>query len=222
MFKMNHLLAAALMLAVVSPALRADDDMLGDLLKNAPAAKTPAGAPETSPAPPSTQPWKIPSYARKGTVELNSGKKLAGPIWTTMQTPLRFWQEENKTYRDLDFSILRSVEVVVRSATMEPDWRWLKEGSDQKVYSGKHYPMVDLAYRATLVNGQTIEGTVVAPIFIYDGTKPRNLALYKKYKGTLEETLTDVTYIKQMTFDAAPAAAPPSDKTTTKLPLIID
>ena len=63
---------------------------------------------------------------------------------------------------------------------MEPDWRWLKEGSDQKVFSGKKYPNVELAYKFTLLNDQTVEGTVVAPVYTFDGEKKRTLAPLQK------------------------------------------
>ena len=105
---------------------------------------------------------------------------------------------------------------------MEKDQRWLKEGSDQKVYSGKQYPNIQLTYQFTLVNGQVIAGGVVAPVYLFDGTKDRTLALYKKYKGTLDETLNDLVYIKSITFNApAPTAAGTAGK-TTKLPLLPD
>ena len=102
---------------------------------------------------------------------------------------------------------------------MEPDWRWLKEGSDQKIFSGKKYPNLDLAYQFTLLNDQTIEGPVLAPIYTVDGQKTRTLALYKKYKGKLDETLKDLVYIKTITLTPAdPAATPPPQ--SKKLPLI--
>ncbi len=217
----HHLLACGFcVIAFGLSAAHADDDQLEELLKSAPAASAPAPVPESGPA--TSQPLKLPPYAREGTIELNNGQKLTGPIWSTYKTPLRLWIEDAKTYRDIDLAIIKTIEVNVRSATLEPDWRWLKEGADQKVYSGKNYPMVDLAYHVTLINGQSVDGTVVAPIYIYDGKKPRSLALYKKYKGTLEETLSDIAYIKQITFSETGVAATLSDNTTTRLPLIED
>lgn len=197
-------------------------------------AAKPATAPSTLTAPnsPENKPTtdalgtlapKAPADSRLGTVTLNNGIKLEGRIWTTMDTPLRVWVEETKTYRDIDLSLIQRVDVHVLAETMEDDWRWLKEGSDQKVYSGKKYPNVSLAYKFTLVNGQQIEGTVVAPIYFVDGAKARTLALYKMYKGKLDETLKDLVYITAITFDPPASNASASQPApTTKLPLLDD
>jgi len=164
---------------------------------------------------------KAPVGARVGSVKLNNGVTIEGQIWTTLDTPLRVWQEETKTYRDIDLSLVKRIDVKVLSETMEDDWRWLKEGSDVKIYSGKKYPNVELAYQFTLLNDQTIEGTVVAPIYTNNGDKRRTLALYKKYHGKLDETLKDLVYITSIEL-APPTAAviEANEKKTKKLPLI--
>ena len=83
---------------------------------------------------------------------------------------------------------------------------------------GKKYPLVELEYAFTLVNGQTVEGGVVAPIYaVDDAGKKHALALYKKYKGKLDETLKDVAYIKTMELKGSGIA---EEKRTGKLPLI--
>jgi hypothetical protein len=205
----------------------ADDD-ISDLVHSAkPAATAPAEAAAPQSAPGAgvadalgTMKEKPPAGARIGVVTLNDGGKIEGRIWTTLETPLRVWVEETKSYRDLDFSLIQRIDVHVLSATMEDDWRWLKEGSDQKIYSGKKYPNIELAYKFTLLNGQTIEGTVVAPIYTFDGNKRRALALYKKYKGKLDETLKDLVYIDSITLQASAVTTQLNEKKTTKLPLI--
>jgi hypothetical protein len=163
---------------------------------------------------------KAPAGARIGVVELSAGARYEGRVWTTLETPFRVWIDELKVYRDIDFSLVRRIDVKVNSATLEPDWRWKKEGSDEKIYSGKKYPLVDLAYKFALVNGQEIEGTVVAPVYCFDGAKVHNLALYKKYKGQLDETLAEVVYIKSVTLRDSEAVQAVNEKKTTKLPLL--
>ncbi|HUO11003.1 MAG TPA: hypothetical protein VM008_22070 [Phycisphaerae bacterium] len=196
--------AGAMMLCGI--VARADDDV-SDLLGG---AKTVTTAPAEVTGPGhgggdvpdalGTLTAKAPAGAREGTVVLNDGTKISGEIWTTLATPLRVWVEATKRYVDVDLSLVSRVEVKVLHESMEDDWRWLKEGSDQKIFSGKKYPLVELEYVFTLVNGQKVEGGVVAPIYVLeDGTgRKRALALYKKYKGKLDETLKDVAYIKTM------------------------
>ena len=166
---------------------------------------------------------QAPAGARHGTLTLNTGMSVAGDIWTTTQTPFRVWIEEDKVYRDVDLALVKRIDVKVISQTMEDDWRWLKEGSDQKVYSGKKYPDVELAYIFTLLNDQTIEGSLVAPVYVSDGKVTKTLALYKKYKGKLDETLKDLVYIQALVLDPPAAdAIARNDKLTTKLPLLED
>jgi hypothetical protein len=219
-------MSALVILAMCAP-LPAQDE-LSDLLQSAkPAASAPATL--TSPTAPEFKPTsdalgtlqtKAPAGARLGTITLSNSVKLEGRIWTTLDTPLRVWIEETKTYRDVDLALVKTIEVHVLAETMEDDWRWLKEGSDQKVFSGKKYPNVDLAYRFTLLNDQVMEGTVVAPIYFQDGAKSRTLALYKHYKGKLDETLKDVVYIKSITLSPPEVAAESGQ--TTHLPLLPD
>ncbi len=221
-------LLMAVGLGFFSSISHADDDV-GDLLQNANPATAPA--PLTSPTAPENQPHsdalgtmkaKTPAGARAAEIELNDGSKLSGPTWTTTETPFRVWVDEDKTYHDIDLDLVKRIEVHVVDEAMEKDWRWLKEGSDQKVYSGKQYPTIQLTYQFTLVNDQVIEGGVVAPVYLYDGTKNRTFALYKKYKGALDETLNDLIYIKSVTF-SAPASSPSETAgKTTKLPLLPD
>lgn len=222
------MLAMLGVVAMGAGAALADDELLQNLLDSAKTAETaPAAVPDRLPAattaaadPLGTVKPRAPAGAVLGTVTLNTGKTYEGRVWTTLETPIRVWVEEVKMYRDVDLDSIRRVDVKVLQETMEPDWRWLKEGSDQKVYSGKKYPLVDLAYRFTLVNGQVIEGTAVAPIYVADGEKMRTLALYKKYKGELDQTLADVAYIKAIKLDADTARAEAAAERTTRLPLI--
>ena len=216
-----------------SPAFADDtiDDLLGAAQPaTAPATLTAPSAPENKPTSDALGTLKptIPQGARSGVITLSNNIKLEGRIWTTLNTPFRVWIEESKTYRDLDLALLKRLDVHVLSQTMEDDWRWLKEGSDQKVYSGKKYPSVSLAYKFTLLNGQVVEGTIVAGIYFADAAKSRTLALYKDYKGNLDDTFKNLVYITSITFDAPATqeagASPPSagsrPQPTAKLPLL--
>ena len=200
----------------------AADDDVSDLVGG---AKTVTTAPAEVTAPSHDVPDALgtlkarsPAGARDGTVTLNNGETLTGQIWTTLETPLRVWVDATKSYVDVDFSDVAHIDVKVLHESMEDDWRWLKEGSDQKIFSGKKYPLVELEYAFTLVNGQKIEGGVVAPIYMLDAAgKKHALALYKKYKGKLDETLKDVAYIKTIELKGAGNAG---ETRTGKLPLI--
>lgn len=221
-FRKRRLLPAvtAAMAGLSALAIAAQDDP-NDFKAGAKPATAPASAPDPA-IKPATNPLqgikpRVPDSAQKGVILLSDGTRLEGKIWSTLDTPYRVWIEENKNYKDIDLAMVKQIEVRVLAETMEEDWRWLKEGSDQKVYSGKKYPRVALAYKFTLTNGQSLEGTVLGLIYLDDAAKTRTLTLYKEYRGTLDETLKDLVYIKSIQLDPAPAS---TEKKTTKLPLL--
>ncbi|MCL2640437.1 MAG: hypothetical protein FWD53_06305, partial [Phycisphaerales bacterium] len=217
MHKDSHTITLPPLLGLIAPPppppIIADDDVT-DIATQPATAPTEVDAPASSPD-------QAPARARRGTIKLNNGTTIEGHIWTTLATPLRVWVEEIKRYRDVDLSLIKRIDVKVLSAKMEDDWRWLKEGSDVKIYSGKKYPNVELAYQFTLLNDQTLEGTVVAPIYTLNNDKRHTLALYKKYHGKLDETLNDITYITSIELTPPTATIiEANEKKTKKLPLI--
>lgn len=214
-------LMAALAGLLGSPARGQFDDPAEEILSQARPASRPAEVTAASrPEPADAAPAKAPARARQGTIILSDGTELQGQIWTTLEKPLRVWDAAAKRYQDIDLALVDRAEAVVDEEKMEDDWRWLKEGSDVKIYSGKKYPNVVLHYRFTLINRQESEGPVVAPIYFSDGKKIRTLALYAKYKGKLDETLKDLVYIRSLSLTGGDSAA--SAPRTTKLPLIED
>ena len=223
---LHRVLVAAFTLLPAATAADAQDDP-ADLLRNARPATTAPASVSSPDAPdfraPGSTTTRPPEGARTGTLLLSDGTKLEGTLWTTLQTPFRLWIEDDKTYHDVDMALVTRIDVHVIKEGMEDDWRWLREGSDQMVYSGKKYPNVELTYRFTLLNGQTLEGGVVAPIYFQVGAgKARTLALYKKYKGALDQTMKDLVYIKEIQLAPPPAASPDAPAFTRKLPLLED
>jgi hypothetical protein len=217
---MRNVLVFCMVVATGGGVLADDDvsDLIGGArtITTAPAEVT--GPSRDLPDALGTAKGKVPAGAREGTIVLNNGQKVDGRIWTTLATPLRVWVEATKSYVDVDLGEVSRVDVKVLHESMEDDWRWLKEGSDQKIFSGKKYPLVELEYAFRLINGQTVEGGVVGPIYVLDTAEKKHaLALYKKYKGKLDETLKDVAYIKSMELKGAGIT---EEKRTGKLPLI--
>jgi len=210
-------------------AASADENDLDDVLKSAKTTTAPSGEPnpDSQPAARQVDPLgtiksRAPAESRLGTITLNTGKTLEGRIWTTLQTPLRVFIDGEKAYRDVDFATITKAQVLVDSEKLELDWRWKKEGSDEKVFSGKSYPNVEARYKFTLVNGQTLEGGVVTPIYIEDAKGRQVLVMDKKYRGPLDSQLKDLVYIKTLELKLADATAAANSKKTRKLPLIDD
>jgi len=221
----EYLTGILLLVLLAGRSTLAQDDLLDQIKQNSKDTAQPSGdiAPDTQSAvdPLGTKKAKSPIQARIGTLTLSNGKKYEGRIWTTLATPLRVWLEGEKRYNDIDLNLVKTINVIVDAAGLEDDWRWLKEGSDKKIYSGKKYPNVSLRYKFVLVNDQVVEGTVVAPMYVYDGVKTHPYALYKKFKGTLGQSMDDVIYIKSVSLRGNPVVDQEKNY-TTRLPLIMD
>jgi hypothetical protein len=169
------------------------------LSQRSPAATRPSAA--------STQPTTSPlvshgddeGNAREGTIELSDGTSIRGRIATTAEKPVRVWVEAEKQYEDIPFSLIKTIEASVVWERDEREWRFKASGSDVKEYSGKTYPARETSYKITLSDGQTVEGGVVAPLFVTDGEgNSKTYVLHKRDKGEVGQTLGQLVYVKRV------------------------
>lgn len=164
----------------------------------------------TAPSTQSTQPASQPSSpfsargqadARTGQITLSDGRAIRGSITTTPEKPLRVWDEADKDYRDVPLDLVKSMRAVVKWERDEKEWQFKESGSDVKIYTGKTYPARELTYRVTLVNGQTVAGGIVAPLYVIDGDQRLMFVLNKRQKGEVGQKLKDLAYIKSVNFE---------------------
>lgn len=162
-------------------------------------------APATQPAVPATQatsPFVRPERpdARSAVITLNDDTTLEGTVSTTPDKPIRVWDDRNETYRDIPFRLIRSLEANVLWERDEPEWRFIDSGSDIKEQTGRTYPARELQYTVTLVNGQTLRGGIVAPLYYQptDNARRQTLVLNKRQKGDPGQTLEQLTYLQKV------------------------
>ncbi len=103
---------------------------------------------------------------------------------------------------------------------MVRQWRWLQEGSDRKVYSGKGYPLMSLQYTFTLVGGKTVTGTVVAPLYVAKKGRRHLFVLWKHKRGKLGQGLSALVFVRNVKLKVTPAVIAVNKKLTTHLPLL--
>jgi hypothetical protein len=149
---------------------------------------------------PATQPTAIfkaeDDASRAGVITMSDGSTVSGKIATTAEKPVRVWDENEKEYKDVPFSMIKSIEAEVLWERDEQEWHFKASGSDVKEYSGKTYPARETKYKLTLTNGESVEGGVVAPLFVGDKT----YVLHKRDKGDVGQTLSQLIYVKSVTF----------------------
>ncbi|HTW93426.1 MAG TPA: hypothetical protein VMD30_01445 [Tepidisphaeraceae bacterium] len=141
---------------------------------------------------------------RAGVMVLSNGQKITGNFSTTLDQPIRVWDEQKKVYNDVPFDLIKSIEAQVVWERMEKEWNFKESGSDVKVYSGRTYPARDTTYTITLINGQSVSGATAAPLYLdnADGSQ-KIFILHKRDKGEIGQTLDDLVYVKSVTFTPA-------------------
>jgi len=128
-----------------------------------------AGAGGESPASPFAEPGDegprkdaVPGY-----VELSSGAKVPGRIYTTRAKRVKIFNVEKEIYEYVPVPAVREIETIVEWERMEREWRFKEAGSPEKVYTGREYAARKFAYRLTLLGGHTITGHIVGqPLYV--------------------------------------------------------
>jgi hypothetical protein len=82
----------------------------------------------------------------------------------------------------------------------EKEWHFKESGSDIKEFNGKTYPNRETQYTFTLLNGQTLSGGVVEPLYLQTPDGPVLFALHKRDKGEVGQTLKQLVYVKSAEF----------------------
>ena len=172
-----------------------------------PAAAGKAGGDEGASASPFAPKKDDNKNVRRGVITLSDGEQVRGRIGTTRGKPLRVWDAKNRRYRDVPFHLVKSAAAEVAWERDEREWHFKESGSDIKEYSGKTYPARELRYTLTLLNGQTITGGIVAPLYVErKNDDPVLFTLNKRTKGEVGQSLDDLVYVARVEFEGKPAA----------------
>jgi hypothetical protein len=138
--------------------------------------------------------------ALPGVIELSNGKCLPGGVYTTREKPWIVWSEDTKSWRRIPFLTLLSIAAVVEEERMELEWRWKGMGEPEKVFTGKKYPMRRLHWKFRLIDGSYVEGaTKGQPVSVeFRGKHYGPFVLHERMKGELDQTQTDLVYVKRV------------------------
>lgn len=135
-----------------------------------------------------------------GTVRLSNGGKLNGEIYLTRDRKLRFYHRQEKKLLLLTLAELDHVECRVVVERMQPEWRWKENANDEKVYTGKHYPMREYETVLHFKNGRTLVGDCTALIYVRNENGEVRFIIHKRQKGKVGQKLSDLVYVKLVDF----------------------
>ncbi len=141
------------------------------------------------------------SDAVPGCVELSTGAKVPGYLYTTRGKRLKIFNLKREVYEYVPVPACQTIEAVVEWQRMQKQWRFKEAGDPEKVYTGKAYPVRKMAWRLTLRNGHRITGHILGqPLYIEHGGKRRRFILHDRDKGPLGATLDDLVYVRRAAF----------------------
>jgi len=154
---------------------------------------------------------------RPGSIQTSDGVTLKGEVW--FSTPeVKIYEGEDSAggrFMRVSQEELASIAFSVRSSSTEKEWRFKNAGSDEKEFTAKTYPVIELKSETRTKSGQILKGHVYAqPVFVrvQDRENPmdydtRKFIVKYQHKGDVGQAGKDVVYVTSITFDDVEAAA---------------
>jgi len=189
-------LSAALVAAAWAEEAREDGD------------KKPSGGAEyvdpapdrEDPEPPIARAEPPPPDSVKGALALSSGDRVEGFVHLTRDKTLSIFDPAQKKIVEVRLAELTHVEQKVVDEHMEKEWRWKENASDEKVYTGREYPVRELTTTLHFRDGRELTGPVSALIYVKNDNGDRRFLLVKKQKGEPGQTLAQLLYVALVDF----------------------
>jgi len=134
-----------------------------------------------------------------GYIELSSGLKVPGHIFTTRAKRLEIYNLDRDVYEYVPVPALKSIDTQIEWERMDKEWRFKEAGNPEKVYSGREYPVRKVCYVLTLLNDHKIRGHILGqPLYAAHNDKADRFLLHDRDKGAMGQTLADIPYIKHV------------------------
>lgn len=163
-----------------------------------------------------------------GYVEVSTGLKVPGRIYTTRAKRLKIYNLERKMYEYVPVAACKRIEAVVKFHNverkmdeyvpvaassgfqaveawerLEKEWRFKEAGNPEKVYTGRSYPLRMLTWRLTLLNDHQIVGHILGqPLYAEHNRKAERFILHQRDKGEMGATLESLVYVRRVEFGA--------------------
>jgi predicted GIY-YIG superfamily endonuclease len=160
-----------------------------------PFAKSPAATAERDDA--------VPGY-----LELSDGTVRYGRLFITRDKRLKIRDAEapgGERQREIPLQVVSQITCKVKKEWMEKEWRFKELSRDQKLYTGKSYPVREYEHSITLRDGRKIAGDLSGIIYVIPGDvagtpsggeQPDRYLFHKRQKGEVGQTLKHLVYVK--------------------------
>jgi hypothetical protein len=159
--------------------------------------------------PPAINPFGQTQSARDdalpGCVELSDGSKHRGLIYLTRGKRLQVYDEEAQRQREVPLQAIKQIDGTIVREWREKEWKFKETTSDEKMYTGRSYPVRQYEHTITLKDGRTITGSLSAIIYLQsergDTARPEQFLLNKRNKGNPGQNVKSMVYVKRITLE---------------------
>jgi hypothetical protein len=137
----------------------------------------------------------IPGYA-----ELSDSTIHLGKLYLTRDARLKVNDQAAGRQREIPLRVVRKIENRVEREWLEKEWRFKENASDEKVFTGRAYPVRESVHTITLRDGRKIVGPLSAIVYVAaeGSARPGRLILYKRQKGPVGTQLKSLIYVRQI------------------------
>jgi hypothetical protein len=165
--------------------------------------------------PPAVNPFASKSTQREdavpGCVELSDGSIRPGWIYLTRDKRLKIADTQAQRQREIPLASVKQIDCTIKKEWLEKEWKFKELTNDEKIYTGRSYPVREYEHRITLLDGRTISGGLSAIVYVRpaddnvaepeeSGTdaKAEQYILNKRNKGEIGEELKSLVYAKSI------------------------
>jgi hypothetical protein len=133
-----------------------------------------------------------------GYVEMSNGTVHPGKLYLTRDHRLKIFDNAQKRFREIPLFVIRRIDCHVEKEWQEKEWRFKENASDEKIFTGRSYPVREYVHTITLSSGKNIRGPLSGIVYEQKSGqgKPERYLLHKRDKGRLGSKLKALLYVR--------------------------
>ncbi|MGD0382682.1 MAG: hypothetical protein ABSA77_04105 [Thermoguttaceae bacterium] len=152
-----------------------------------------------------------PEDAVPGYLELSDGSIHPGQIYLTRDKRLKIADEQLQQQREIPLSAVKQIDCTIKKQWLEKEWKFKELAKDEKMYTGRSYPVREYEHTITLHDGRKISGGLSAIVYVQPAdnnpaksdasrseTKVEQYILNKRNKGEIGQDLQSLVYVKSI------------------------
>jgi hypothetical protein len=139
-----------------------------------------------------------------GYLEISDGTIKPGRLSLTRDTRLKIFDEARKLHREVPLQAIKRIDCTVLKEWVEKEWRFKENANDEKYFTGRTYLVREYTHKITLQNGQTIQGSLSAIVYLQaESAEHRDrFLLHKRDKGEQGTDLKSMVYVRSIRLGA--------------------